>query len=84
MQTERFKIAGMNCSGCTDKVTHALEAVSGVGDVQVSLSNGEATVQYDERLTSPAHLKMAVKEAGYGVDAAVAEKPKGKGGCCCH
>ncbi len=84
MQTETFKIAGMTCGGCTDKVTRALQAVAGVGDVQVSLSNGEATVQFDERATSLAQLKTVVQEAGYGVDAAAAEKPKGKGGCCCH
>jgi len=84
MQIETFKIAGMTCGGCTDKVTRALKAVAGVGDVQVSLSNGEATVQFDEHSTSLAQLKTAVREAGYGVDAAVAAKPKRKGGCCCH
>lgn len=70
MQTERFKIAGMTCGGCTDRVTHALEAVAGVGGVQVSLSNGEATMQYDERLTSVEQLKTAVQAAGYRVEAA--------------
>jgi len=56
--------------------------VSGVSNVKVSLSAGEATVQYDERLTLPDQLKLAVKEAGYGVDAIGSEqKPQGKG-CC--
>ena len=53
MQTEHFKVTGMTCSGCISNVTHALQAVSGVGDVSVSLSAGEATVQYDELQTSP-------------------------------
>ena len=48
MQTELLKIIGMTCGGCTSNVTHELEAVSGVKDVEVSLSTGEATVQYDE------------------------------------
>lgn len=84
MQTELLKIAGMTCGGCTNKVTRALKAVSGVSDVKVSLSAGEADVQYDERLTSPEQLKSAVKGAGYGVDATTgtAQKPQGKG-CCC-
>lgn len=68
MQTELLKVTGMTCGGCTSKVTRALKAVSGVGDVNVSLSAGEATVQYDERLTSPEQLEAAVKGAGYGVD----------------
>lgn len=67
MQTEFLKVTGMTCRGCTTNVQYALEAVYGVGDVRVSLSAGEATVHYDERLTSPDRLKSAVKGAGYGV-----------------
>ena len=83
MQTELLKVTGMTCGGCTSNVTHALKAITGVGDVKVSLAAGEATVQYDERLTSPEQLKSAVKGAGYGVDTgSTAQKPQGKGGCC--
>ena len=83
MQTELLKVTGMTCGGCTSNVTQALKKVSGVGDVKVSLSAGEAAVQYDEQLTSPEQLKSAVKGAGYGVDAANAAQSKQvKGGCC--
>ena len=83
MQTETLKVTGMTCGGCISNVTHALKAITGVGDVTVSLSAGEATVQYDERLTSPDQLKSAVKGAGYGVDITnTAQKPQVKGGCC--
>jgi len=82
MQTEIVKVTGMTCGGCISTVTHALKAVSGVRDVDVSLSAGEATVKFDERLTSREKLKSAVKGAGYGVDSNAAQKPQGKGGCC--
>ena len=83
MQTELLKVTGMTCGGCTSNVTRALKALNGVGDVKVSLSAGEATVQFDERLTSTDKLKSAVKRAGYEVDAAnTAEKPQSRG-CCC-
>ncbi|WP_265941949.1 heavy-metal-associated domain-containing protein [Dechloromonas sp. A34] len=83
MQTELLKVTGMTCGGCSSKVTKALQAVSGVDVVAVSLANGEATVQYDERLTSPDQLKSAVKGAGYGVDTTdAAQKPQSKSGCC--
>ena len=73
----------MTCGGCISNVTHALEAIDGVGDVKVSLSAGEATVQYDEHLTSPDQLKSAVKGAGFGVDATnVPHCHQSKGGCC--
>ena len=83
MQTELLKVTGMTCCGCTSNVTHALMAIPGVGDVTVSLSTGEATVQYDEQLTSPDRLKSAVKEAGYGVDVTnAAHSHQSKGSCC--
>ena len=83
MQTELLRVTGMTCGGCTSNVTHALKAVRGVDDVKVSLSAGEATVRYDERLTSPDQLKSAVKGAGYDVDATgAAPGRQSKGGCC--
>jgi copper chaperone CopZ len=83
MQTELLKVTGMTCGGCTSNVTKVLKAINGVGDVEVSLAAGEATVQFDERLTSLEQLKAAVKGAGYSVDAqGTAQKPQGKGGCC--
>ena len=83
MQTQLLNVTGMTCGACTGNVTRALQAVSGVDDVKVSLSAGEATVQYDERLTTPDQLNSAVKSAGYGVDATnAAHGQKSKGGCC--
>lgn len=85
MQTENLTITGMTCEGCTSKVAHALKALTGVHDVVVSLSDSKAAVRYDEQLTSPDRMKSAVKDAGYGVDAANAaqgQQSKGGGGCC--
>jgi copper chaperone len=83
MQTETLKVTGMTCGGCISKITKALKTVSGVSDVEVSLSAGEATVQYDEQKTSSDQLKSAVKSAGYGVDVPnAAHSHQSKGGCC--
>jgi copper chaperone len=83
MQTEHIQVSGMTCGGCTNNVTRALKALPGVGDVNVSLAAGEATVQYDERLTSSDKLKSAVQTAGYGVGVVkVAQSRPAKGGCC--
>ncbi len=82
MLTEHFKVTGMTCGGCANNVARALKEVRGVGDVDVSLSAGEATVQYNERLTSSEQLKSAVKGAGYGVDVTNAAHAPTKGGCC--
>ena len=83
MQTEQIHVTGMTCGGCTSNVTRALKAIPGVGDVNVSLAAGEATVQYDERRASSEQLKSAVKSAGYGVDVAKGVRSRsGKSGCC--
>ncbi len=82
MQTELLKVTGMTCGGCTTNVTNALKAVSGVSDVNVSLSAGEATVKFDEHLATLDQLKLAVEGAGYEVNTANVEKTKGKSGCC--
>ena len=83
MKTELLKVTGMTCGGCISNVTEALKGVSGVSDVKVSLSAAEATVQYDEKLTSPDQLNSAVKNAGYGVDSDSPGKGRqSKGGCC--
>jgi copper chaperone len=83
MQTELMKVTGMTCGGCTSKVTRALKAIGGVSDVDVSLPAGQATIQYDENVTSPAQLKSAVIGAGYGADAdGEAHSQPSRSGCC--
>lgn len=84
MQTEILKVTGMTCGGCSNTVTQALQSVTGVGEVSVSLPTGLATVEFDELRASPGQLKAAVQEAGYGVeDSGNAAKPQRKGGCGC-
>jgi copper chaperone len=81
MQTEHMTVTGMSCGGCASKVTAALNAVAGVQDAQLSLSGGDATIKYDEKLTSPSQLKAAVLSAGYGVKDGKSVQSKG---CCCN
>ena len=83
MQTETLNVTGMTCNGCTTKIAHALNAIAGVHEVVVSLPDSEAAVRYDEHLTTPEKLKLAVKGAGYGVDATnAAHSHQSKGSCC--
>jgi copper chaperone len=82
MQTETMNVTGMSCGGCVGKVTQALDALPGVGHVEVSLP-GKASVEFDEKLTSRERLYSAVKDAGYGVAAGEpATSSQTKGRCC--
>lgn len=83
MQTELLKVSGMTYGGCVSNVTYALKALPGVGDVNVSLAAGEATVQYDEHRSTADQIKAAVRAAGDGVDRLIGnESHPSKGRCC--
>jgi copper chaperone len=84
MQTETINVTGMTCGGCVDVVTRALVAVDGVHNVNVSLANAEAKVDFDESMTSTDKLNLVIEEAGYGAAEIKGDAPKteGKSGCC--
>ncbi len=61
-----IKIEGMMCKHCVAHVKEALESVSGVANVQVSLEDKNAVVTLSEAV-SDEKLKSAVEAAGYEV-----------------
>lgn len=67
MKTELLKVTGMTCGGCVNSLTRALKSINGVDDVQVNLSTGDTHIQYEENVTSPQQLRLAVTNAGYGL-----------------
>jgi copper ion binding protein len=82
MKTQTFQIDGMTCGGCVSAVTNALKAVDGVRDVAVSLTPGQARVEFDESAATPERLRAAIEHAGFEVGTQNAAQP-GTGGCCC-
>ena len=64
--TKVMTIEGMMCGHCTGRVQKALEEVSGVGTVTMSLEDKTATVVLEGEVTDEA-LTAAVTEAGYEV-----------------
>lgn len=63
MQRATIDIEGMSCGHCVSAVTRALAALPGVEIDSVAI--GRADVRFDETVTSPAQLEMAVANAGY-------------------
>jgi copper chaperone CopZ len=61
-----LKIEGMSCEHCVRAVKTALEETAGVRSAAVSLKDKSAVVDHGDEVT-PAALKAAVEEAGYGV-----------------
>jgi copper chaperone len=64
-----FEVEGMSCGGCVASVKRVLEALPGVSNVNVTLSPGKATVDYDPARVTAEALYDAVRNAGYDVAA---------------
>jgi len=60
-----IKITGMSCGGCTASVTKVLTETPGVAKVEVQLSPGQATVEFDPAKISRAALCAAIDDAGF-------------------
>lgn len=58
-------VAGMTCGHCVAAVKKALEAVPGVGEVEVTLSPPRAVVTCDTSRTTVEMLTKAIAEEGY-------------------
>jgi copper chaperone CopZ len=65
MQTTRLKITGMSCQSCVAHTKKALEAVPGVGSVEVTLEPPVAVVKHDA--VPEGKLIAAVEDEGYAV-----------------
>jgi copper chaperone CopZ len=60
-------IAGMRDNACRQKIIEALEAITGVKDVDVSLYRACATVVHDHHCGA-AELMQTVEETGYAAE----------------
>lgn len=65
MAKKSLLVEGMTCQSCVMRTTRALLNLSGVTDVQVSLSEQKATFELDEDKTTMEAAVHAIQEAGY-------------------
>ena len=66
-ETTTLDIEGMTCASCASFVEKSLSRTPGVQSALVNFATEKATVQYVPGQASPATLKEAVIQAGYGV-----------------
>ncbi|AFM01418.1 MULTISPECIES: heavy metal translocating P-type ATPase [Desulfitobacterium] len=62
---KELKVHGMTCEHCVRRVKKALESLPEVTDVEVSLGESQASFRYNPAITTDAHIKEAIQEAGY-------------------
>jgi Cu+-exporting ATPase len=66
-KTETLDIEGMTCASCASAVEKSLSRTPGVQSALVNFATEKATVHYLPGQATPATLKEAVVNAGYGV-----------------
>ncbi|WP_460502766.1 heavy metal translocating P-type ATPase, partial [Hymenobacter agri] len=66
-KTETLDIEGMTCASCASFVEKSLSRTPGVQRAMVNFATEKATVDYVPTQASPASLKEAIINAGYGV-----------------
>ncbi len=71
MRSVQLRITGMKYKSNASVVESALEEMGGVRSAYVSFHHAEVTIEYDERLTSPEKLRLAIMGAGYGAENAI-------------
>lgn len=88
-QQDRYRIGGMDCASCAQKIDTAVRRLPGVADVSVSVTAGTMTVHHngDEAL-APAIAKR-VSSLGYQIAPIAPVAPKAEPeakvcGCCDH
>lgn len=67
METAVLKINGMTCTGCVNSVRNILQEIPGVSNVDVSLEQAQAVIQYNAATTNVNQFKDAIKDAGFEV-----------------
>lgn len=65
MKKELFMIDGMTCASCQSHITHAVEKLDGVKNVNVNLLTKKMVVEYDEEIMNDKMIILAVGKVGY-------------------
>lgn len=65
METTTIKVDGMSCGGCTASVTKVLSETLGVAKADVTLTPGQAVVEFDPAQVTRAALCAAIDDAGF-------------------
>jgi len=74
--TIEIPVFGMTCGKCAARVTAALQALSGVGQVNVQLAESLARVSIDPRKVTRLDLERAILAVGYRLVVALPDVPE--------
>ena len=64
-RTDKFTVLNMTCMHCVGRVDKALKELNGVENVNVSLENKSATIEYNPQKVTVSDFEKVVTESGY-------------------
>lgn len=67
MENIILKVDGMSCEHCVKAITKAVNALPGIGGVDVDLKAGTVAVQYDAVQSSLDTIKYEIEDQGYDI-----------------
>lgn len=67
MQNIVFKVEGMSCSHCENRIKKAVGNLTGVNNVTVSLGDKTVTVDHDASLINENKIRETIEHEGYDV-----------------
>ena len=67
MEKITLTVKGMTCMGCVRSVKNVLEPIPGVAGVDITLENGQVTIDYDPARSGMEQFTNAINDAGYEV-----------------
>ena len=67
MIKKSFKIEGMTCSACANRVERVVKKLDGVENAGVNFATETLNVEFDENKLSDSNIEETVVKAGYGV-----------------
>ncbi|MCG7362428.1 heavy-metal-associated domain-containing protein [Roseomonas sp. ACRSG] len=65
----RYRVEGMDCSGCALKVEGAVEQIDGAEDIQVNYKTQTLEFRLNEATTPRSAVEETIRGLGYGVAA---------------
>ncbi|NFN19124.1 copper-translocating P-type ATPase [Clostridium botulinum] len=68
MQKKSFKINGMTCSACANRVERVTKKLQGVQESNVNFATEKLTIVVDEDVAGYSDIKTAVEKAGYKLE----------------
>tara|TARA_R100001369_G_scaffold91391_1_gene132571 strand:- start:239 stop:838 length:600 start_codon:yes stop_codon:yes gene_type:complete len=67
LKTTEFKISGMTCGSCEERVNHKVNKLKGIVTSKASYENGNAIIEFNKTKTNEKEIEKAINSIGYEV-----------------